>query len=109
MAARIEKSNLAESDLDAIAEHLQEQASDQVAVRFLECAEATFSKLASLPFLGGKWENDSADLHDIRVWQIMRFPRHLVFYEPIPDGIRVVRVLHSSRDTDRVMKREIAP
>jgi toxin ParE1/3/4 len=104
MSDRVEKSRLAESDLDAIAEHLQTEASDQVALRFLTRDEETFRKLASLPFLGGKWESEDADLSEIRVWPVKGFPRHLVFYEPIPNGIRVVRVLHSSRDADRLLK-----
>jgi toxin ParE1/3/4 len=30
----------------------------------------------------------------------MPFGRYVVFFLPLPDGIDVVRVLHSSRDTD---------
>ena len=30
----------------------------------------------------------------------LAFGRYIVFYEPLPDGIDVVRVLHSSRDID---------
>ncbi len=30
----------------------------------------------------------------------MPFGRYVVFYEALPDGIDVVRVLHSSQDTD---------
>ena len=30
----------------------------------------------------------------------LAFGRYVVFYEPLPDGIDVVRVLHSSRDID---------
>ncbi len=30
----------------------------------------------------------------------MPFGRYVIFFMPLPDGIDVVRVLHSSRDTD---------
>lgn len=30
----------------------------------------------------------------------MSFGRYVIFFLPLPDGIDVVRVLHSSRDTD---------
>jgi toxin ParE1/3/4 len=32
----------------------------------------------------------------------LAFGHYVVFYEPLPDGIDVVRVLHGSRDIDRV-------
>jgi plasmid stabilization system protein ParE len=32
------------------------------------------------------------------------FGRYVVFYEPLPDGIDVVRVLHGSRDIDHVFE-----
>ena len=108
MADRIEISPPAERDLDRFVEYLQEHASDSVALRFLDRAHGTFAKLASSPFLGGRRESDSADLSEVRVWPIKSFPRHLVLYEPITDGIRVIRVLHASQGTD-LMHREDTP
>jgi len=32
------------------------------------------------------------------MWRVKDFPKHLIFYRPIKDGVEVIRVLHSSRD-----------
>ncbi len=36
----------------------------------------------------------------------MPFGRYVIFYEPLPDGIDIVRVLHSACDTDAVFDRD---
>ena len=38
------------------------------------------------------------DLADIRKWRVKGFDNHLVFYEPRPDGVSIVRVLHAASD-----------
>ena len=38
------------------------------------------------------------DLANVRKWRIKGFDQHLVFYEPRPDGVSIVRVLHAARD-----------
>ena len=35
-------------------------------------------------------------LAKLRKWRIKGFDNHMVFYEPRPDGISVVRVLHAA-------------
>ena len=70
--------------------------------RFFVCAEATFKKLARTPGLGPPRAFRNAKAKKLRSWQVEHFPRHLVFYRPLPDerGAEIVRVLHGARDLD---------
>lgn len=38
------------------------------------------------------------ELANIRKWRVKDFDNHLIFYEPRPDGVSIVRVLHSASD-----------
>jgi len=38
------------------------------------------------------------DLANVRKWRVKGFDNHLVFYEPRPDGVSIVRVLHAASD-----------
>jgi len=38
------------------------------------------------------------DLANVRKWRVNGFDNHLVFYEPRPDGVSIVRVLHAASD-----------
>jgi len=78
----------------------------EAAMRFLEAARSTFEQLATMPELGGAHEFDHPKLVGIRVWQVRKFERYLVFYRPIESGIEVVRVLHGSRDIAGVFEEE---
>ena len=50
------------------------------------------------PLSGTEYESVDPQFPGMRYFPIRRFTSYVVFYEPLPDGIRVVRVLHSSRD-----------
>ena len=39
-----------------------------------------------------------AELSNIRKWRVKDFDNHRVFYEPRPDGVSIVRVLHAASD-----------
>jgi len=70
----------------------------QAADRFLEATEGAFHLLAENPNAGAQRTFHSATLRGIRMWPIRGFEKHLIFYRRIPDGIEVVRVLHTARD-----------
>jgi toxin ParE1/3/4 len=54
--------------------------------------------------MGEPRESANPRLASLRVWPIVGFPNHLIFYRPIDGGIEVIRVLHGARDVDRVLK-----
>ena len=56
--------------------------------------------LSSQPKMGRARDDLSLGLRS------MPFGRYVIFYEPLPDGIDIVRVLHSARDIDTVFDPE---
>lgn len=68
--------------------------SEAQADAFVDRLDAKFQLLARQPGLGRLREELARDLRSFPIG------RYVVFYEPIPDGIAIVRVLHSARDID---------
>ena len=84
---------LARCDLNEIWEYIGEDNLD-AAERLVERIEELCELLAQRPQLGRRREELAPGLRS--------FPAesYFIFYQPIPDGIEVVRVLHASRDID---------
>lgn len=94
----------AERDLDEGAAYLALHAGLDIALRFSEKTEQAFSILAANPHIGWKPRFRHHELGRVRVWHVPQFERWLVFYSPTNDGIEVLRVLHGSRDLERILK-----
>lgn len=90
----------AERDLDEQAEYLAIHRTVEVGVRFYRAAEKTFQLLASQPEMGKRAEYRSPLLSGMRMFPMKEFPKHLVFYCPVEDGIEIIRVLHGARDIE---------
>jgi toxin ParE1/3/4 len=56
-----------------------------------------------MPEIGTRFERVDAQLADLRIWPVPGFRRHLIFYTPTDDGIRIVRVLHAARDWQEII------
>ena len=84
---------LARNDLNEIWEYIAQDNLD-AAERLVERIEELCELLAQRPQLGRRREELAPGLRS--------FPAesYFIFYQPIPDGIEVVRVLHASRDID---------
>ena len=95
---RVTQRNSVKRDLVDHFVHLAENAGLDVAERFLRCAEVSFADLGQYPMLGVALTLKHPDLAGMRKWRINEFNQHLVFYQPRPDGVSIVRVLHASRD-----------
>lgn len=78
--------------------YLAENASIDVADRFLANAEASFNVLSQQPLMGTPLTLRNPSLTGVRKWRVMDFNNFLIFYLPRPDGVSIVRVLHSTRD-----------
>ena len=72
--------------------------STEFARRMLKDVEATFHLLAEQPEMGWKFESNNPQLQNIRKFPVKGFPRLIVYYRPVEDGIEVLRVLHGSLD-----------
>jgi toxin ParE1/3/4 len=98
---RVIKNDLALQDLDEQAAFIEADNPD-AAIRFLDAANNTFAFLLRTPRAGRAWESSNPTLKELRVWRVRDFEKHLIFYRPTEDGIQVVRVLHASRDIERL-------
>lgn len=94
----VSKRESAKRDLVEHFVHLAENAGLDAADRFLSCAESSFNDLARQPMMGAPLTLKRPELADIRKWRVKDFDNHLVFYEPRPDGVSIVRVLHAASD-----------
>jgi plasmid stabilization system protein ParE len=77
-------------------------------VRFVEAAQATFEHIAFMPLAYPKMRTVKPQLADMR-WRPLTgvFDRYLVFYRASDDDlVDVLRLLRSSRDTDRILGEE---
>jgi toxin ParE1/3/4 len=45
-------------------------------------------------------------LTGLRVFPVRGFPKHLIFYRQVADGIELVRVLHGARDVAAILAEE---
>lgn len=106
MTRRVYKEALAELDLIEHIDYLQDQASTEVALRFIDAAEQALERLSEQPAIGAQREFANPRLAGIRMWPVPEFSRYLIFYQHNDDEIRVLRVLHSSRDITSLFSSE---
>jgi toxin ParE1/3/4 len=99
----VHKNELATADIEEQVEYLRREAGAAVALRFIDNAERAFGQILALPGLGPLLGLDELPYEDIRRWHIDGFPRRMILYRPVSDGIEVVRVLHTSRDIPKLM------
>ncbi len=85
----------AKSDLAEIWDNIADD-TEARADAFVEKIDSNFQTLAARPLIG--------HLRDELAEGLRSFPigRYIIFYLPLPDGIEVVRVLHSARDLDAI-------
>lgn len=72
--------------------------SEEAAERFLKSAQETFELLRSQPDMGVLSKYRNPLLAGVRMFPVKDFPKHLIFYRPLQDGIEVLRVIHGARD-----------
>ncbi len=101
---RAHKTPRAKRDLEDCAIYLIDHGSLQVALRFLESAEATFETLVDHPGFGRQLQFARPELEGLRSFRVQGFENHLVFYLPREFGIEVVRVLHGARDLEAIFE-----
>jgi toxin ParE1/3/4 len=83
--------------------YLAENATPEVAERFLERAEESFAQLLEQPLMGAPLTLRRAELAGVRKWHVREFESVLIFYLARPNGISIVRVLHAAQDWWRAL------
>lgn len=66
------------------------------AIRFVEAFKSSVELLARMPDLGRV--RPDLGSRETRSWRVGRFGNYLIFYEVLPGRLRLLRVLHGSRD-----------
>jgi toxin ParE1/3/4 len=101
----------ADQDLDSHADYLAQEASLEVALRFIAAAHETFALLATRPHIGWHSRLKHAALKTARVFRVSGFEQMLVLYRTLPGGIEILRVIHGSRNLQALLRRrgEIEP
>ena len=95
---RVYRRAAARNDLIEHYAYLAQEAGQGTADRFMDSAEASFALLATQPAMGAPLTLRRSELAGIRKWSIDGFDNFLIFYQPHPEGIAIVRVLHAARD-----------
>ena len=102
--ARILKREAAKRDFIGQWLWYAENASIEVADRFLEAADKTLQQLATMPESGIPLLVRNQKLQGIHRFPVSDgFEKILLFYFPLHDGIDLVRVVHGSRDLGRLL------
>ena len=91
----------AEQDLDGLAEYIAKDNID-AALGLYNAADSAFQRLAEMPDIGAKREFLDPQLANLRMWPLPHYPNVLVFYDVQGESLRVVRILHSSRDIEEL-------
>ena len=106
MTPRVRLHPLVPADLPSILDYLAKR-SGATADRFGAAVESTLDALAALPGKGSPKHFRGRHLSDLRTWHVSGFPNYLIIYYPIPDGIRVVGIVHGSRNLLRLLKERL--
>src|ERR1039457_656051 len=70
--------------------------------RFLSAARGSFEELAQSTHLGARRQTDR--FPTLRMWRVRHFEKYLIFYQPIPDGVRIERIIHAAQDYTRIIE-----
>jgi len=90
----------AQRDLDQISDYIAERSGDDRADRMLDRIGHAMQTAAQHPLTGRERDELRPGLRSIPIRS------YIIFYIPLPDGIRVVRVLHGARDSVRIFEDE---
>lgn len=102
--ARVRKHEAARRDLVAQWVWYAENASVEVADRFLAAVESTLSILTEQPESGREIQHGNDRLKGIRRFPVSGgFEATLLFYIADADGVELVRVIHGNRDWSRLL------
>lgn len=87
----------ANRDVDEAVSYYLSEASEAVALGFIDALEQAYGHIGRHPATGSPRYAHELNLPGLRAWPLTRYP-HIVFYLEHPDYIDVWRVLHGQRD-----------
>ena len=99
MSLPVEESEFVYCDVQDILRYLKKRNPASVA-HFNDAFKASVDLLARMPEIGRPRSDLGSE--QMRSWRIRKFPRYLIFYEVLPDRLRLLRVLHGYRDLQEI-------
>lgn len=87
----------AKADIEEIIDWLTEENS-YIVKPFLEQLQNSFELLADHPEIGHLRSYQNPVLKNIRMFPVKKYSSYLIFYQPNPTEIQIIRVLHGARD-----------
>jgi toxin ParE1/3/4 len=79
---------------------------EPAAQRFLDGCETSIRLLAQNPFIGIRKNFENPQLSEVRMWRVKGFEKYLIFYLPSDPGIKILHVMHSAYDYNRIFNIE---
>lgn len=92
--------SLAALDLRDHLEYLMDRDTN-VALHFVDAVEIAYQRIIDNPETGFLWGFESESLQSVRAFLVPGFPNHVIFFRNQVNEVRVLRVLHASRDVAR--------
>jgi toxin ParE1/3/4 len=86
--------------------YLVEQDAPEAAFRFLEAVEESVQQVVRMPDMGAPKVLRNPALEGLRSWPVQGFEDVRIYYVVQAEILKVVRVLHSKRDINRILERE---
>jgi toxin ParE1/3/4 len=103
--ARIVERPKARQELEDIAVHIGADR-PSAARRFLDNIRKLYDTLAAMPAIGSLWEPENPRFAGVRHLPIPRYPKYVIFYRSLPDGVEILHILHGARDLGPLLEAE---
>ncbi len=97
------KTALYHDDLAIALDWLIEKSFDS-AIRFLDQLELTEEQLTRYPQLGSCCQFEKEQIEGIRVIRAAKVADFLLYYQPTEQSLNLIRLVHGSRDRDKLLK-----
>jgi plasmid stabilization system protein ParE len=101
--ARLRLTDVAVSDIQEQADWYEPRSDGVVARRWENEVTAALIRIKKNPRSGAKCGFSADELQGIRRMSIAGFPRHLIFYRAEKGEIRILRVVHGTRDLESLL------
>lgn len=75
-----------------------------IALKFIEAIERAYRQIQENPSSGFCWNFTTKRLQGTRVKTVPGFRNQLIFFQEFPDSVRILRVLHASRDIAAIFR-----
>jgi plasmid stabilization system protein ParE len=92
----------ARADIMRYVRHLLEQDARAAATRFPDAVEQALEHLLDMPRMGAVQSFSHPTLGAVRAWQVPGFQYMYIYYQEVPNGLRVIRILDARRNLRRI-------